>query len=256
MDARSHRCSARSTPSAALMIRRKAAILTVILMATITMTTNLPLYIWLSPNFPVGAFAYSHGLEWAAQTGDVTDAGTACDWISDVISCGSGRNDAVILAAAYRAVAAHDDAALSEISDLAIALQPSKERLLETISQGNAFIEAVRVSWPSPALEKIRDDCAYPVAIAIAAASHDIALEPTLEVFLLSSVSNLVSATVRLGAIGQTDAQKIIAKLSVTAEEIANKILDTTVDDLGGSCLRSDIASMKHETQYTRLFRS
>ncbi len=232
---------------------------------TITTTSmadagSLPLMVWLSPAFPVGAFAYSHGLEWAVEQGEVTDAETCRGWIADLLAFGSGRNDAVLLAAAWRAAAARDDAALHAAAELAAALQPSLERRLETTAQGNAFVTAVRAAWPTETVERLKGawdgDVAYPVALGTAAAGHGIGLRATLDAFLLGFVSNIVSAVVRLGPIGQTDGQRILAALMPAIAETAAFAEASTLDDLGACAFRSDIASMRHETQYTRLFRS
>src|SRR3954451_15457566 len=106
----------------------------------------LPLSIWLSPAFPVGAFAYSHGLEWAVESGAVDDAATLRDWIGDLVTQGSARNDSILVAEAWRA--ARDPARLTEVHELALALAPSRERLLESASQGAAFVTAIRTAWP------------------------------------------------------------------------------------------------------------
>ncbi|GGH06562.1 urease accessory protein UreF [Alsobacter metallidurans] len=220
----------------------------------------LPLLVWLSPAFPVGAFAYSHGLEWAVETGQVRDAATTQEWIADLLAQGSGRNDAVLLAAAWRAAADQDDAALRHVAEWAAALQPSRERHLEATAQGAAFLVAIRASWPTEAVVRFdaawNGEVAYPVALGVAAAGHSAPLGATLEASLLAFVGNLVSAVVRLGPIGQTDGQRIIAALVADVRAAASFAESSTLDDIGAAAFRSDIASLRHETQYSRLFRS
>ena len=220
----------------------------------------LPLFVWLSPAFPVGAFAYSHGLEWAVEQGDVTDAQSAEAWIADCLEHGAGRNDAILLKCAFEAALKDDRAALREIAELAVALQPSEERRLEATGQGNAFITAIKAAWWTETLDALKaawdGDVAYPIALGVAAAGHGLALRQTLDAFLLAFVSNIVSAVVRLGPIGQTDGQRIMASLLPSIQLIGAMAEHATLTDLGGAALRADIASMKHETQYTRLFRS
>lgn len=220
----------------------------------------LPLFVWLSPAFPVGAFAYSHGLEWAVEQGDVKDAASTEAWIADCLDYGAGRNDAIILKCAFDAAGCDDRAALREIAELAVALQPSEERRLEATGQGNAFIAAIRAAWWTGTLDSLKaawkGDVAYPVALGVAASGHGLPLKQTLDAFLLAFVSNIVSAVVRLGPIGQTDGQRIMASLLPKVQAVSAMAEVSTLADLGGAALRADIASMNHETQYTRLFRS
>jgi urease accessory protein len=220
------------------------------------------LFAWLSPSFPVGAFSYSHGLEWAIEDGTVTTAADLEAWLGDVLRHGAGRNDAIVFIHAYAAAATSDREALRAVTELAAAFQPSKERRLESCAQGAAFLIAVTATWPNPCLAALSATLAsepavpYPVAVATAAAAHDVPLAPALVACLNAFVANIVSAGVRAIPIGQTDGQRTIAALSPLIEEIAASALHASLDDLGGASFRADIASMKHETQYTRLFRS
>jgi urease accessory protein len=220
----------------------------------------LPLMVWLSPAFPVGSFAYSHGIEWAVEAGDIRDAKSCEAWLADVLEHGGAWTDAVLLAAAHRAMEAEDHAALIETVELAAVLAPSKERRLETLKQGEAFLIAARAAWPCPAFDRLKKtwngEVAFPVALGVASAGHGMALQPTLEAWLVAFVSNLVSAAVRLVPLGQTDGTRIVARLTPLAREVAARAARSSLDDVGGAAFRSDIASMRHETQHTRLFRS
>ncbi len=221
----------------------------------------LPLFVWLSPAFPVGAFAYSHGVESAVDAGLIRDAATLEAWIGDLLRVGSARQDAVLAAEAWRLVAGEPlglDPALAELNDLALALAPSRERRLETGATGRAFTEAIRASWPDARVEALPSagDIAYAVAFSSAAAAGGLPLPASLEALALSFVGNLVSAAVRLGSIGQTDGQRVTAALLPEARALGRWAAGSTLDDLGACALRSDIAALQHETLYSRLFRS
>ena len=228
--------------------------------AAYTSLPALPLMIWLSPAFPVGSFAYSHALEWAAEAGDLPNANALQAWLGDVMSSGALRNDAILLAAGWSAAREGNAAALAEANDLALALSSSHERFIETAAQGNAFMIAVRSAWGSKRLadlaEPLTPDIAYPVAVGLAAAAHGLDLGAALDAYLTALISNLASAAIRLGIIGQTQAQSIIAALLPRMRALADMAAHASLDDVGGCALRSDIASMRHETQQTRLFRT
>jgi urease accessory protein len=213
---------------------------------------------WLSPAFPVGSFSYSHGLEWVVQTGKVRDAATLGDWIGDMLVHGSGRTDAIFLAEAWRAVSAEDGAALSAMTELAAAFVPSAERRLETLAQGAAFVSSVNTVWPHPALDGLSacEEIAYPVAVGACAAAHGLPLPETAQAFVQAFAANLVSAGVRLIPLGQTDGLRVVARLEPLIPRVVAGALGATPDDIGGIAVTADIASMRHETQYTRLFRS
>jgi urease accessory protein len=215
---------------------------------------------WLSPAYPVGAFSYSSGIEWAVEAGDIKDAATLQLWLAATLGEGSGFCDAVFLAHAHRAVAESDDKALHAVAELASVFAPSKERWLETTAQGRAFMEASRAAWPCPALSRLeaawQGAVALPIAVGVTCAGHGIALEGALHGFLHALTANWISAGVRLVPLGQTDGQRLLAALEPIVAVTAARALTTPLDETGGCALRADLASMRHETQYTRLFRT
>lgn len=215
---------------------------------------------WLSPAYPIGAFSYSSGIEWAVEASDVTDAATLERWLAVMIGEGGGFCDAVFFAHAHRAAAERDDKALYAVAEFAAVFAPSQERYLETTAQGRAFLDATRAAWPTPALERLLrlwdGAVALPVAVAVASAGHEIALAPALQAYLHALTANLVSAGVRLVPLGQTDGQRVLAALEPVVAATATRALATALDDVGGAAFRADLASMRHETQHTRLFRS
>jgi urease accessory protein len=215
---------------------------------------------WLSPAYPIGAFSYSSGIEWAVEAGDVTDAATLERWLTVMIGEGGGFCDGVFLAHAHRAVLDGDDAALRRVAELAAAFAPSKERHLETTAQGRAFLDTTRAAWPTPALDRLLavwdGAIALPVAVGVACAGHGLALDAALSAYLQAMAANLISTGVRLIPLGQTDGQRVLAALEPVVAATARRALATALDDVGSAAFRADIASMRHETQYTRLFRS
>jgi urease accessory protein len=215
---------------------------------------------WLSPAFPVGGFSYSSGIEWAVEAGDVTDTATLGDWLDAMLADGSGFCDATFLVHAYRAAEASEEVSLREIAELAAAFVPSRERQLETASQGRAFIDIARAAWGADGLDAMVAACAgplvYPIAVGVVAAVHGVPLASTLHAFLHALVSNWISAASRLIPLGQTDSQRVLALLEPAVAATANRALQARIDDLGSATFRADLASLRHETQYTRLFRS
>ncbi|MDQ0324402.1 urease accessory protein [Rhodopseudomonas julia] len=200
---------------------------------------------WLSPAFPVGAYAYSHGLERAVAAGWVNDRQSLETWLKALLRCGSFRADAVLFAAAFRARKAGNATELAEIAELAEALAPSRERHLETMAQGRAFAEAT-------------GDTArpWPVAVGAAAADLDIELVTAVASFLQAAIVNLCSVAQRSVPIGQTDALAVVTALREAFLETAAWAAAANLAELGSATFFSDIASMQHEVQETRLFRS
>lgn len=228
------------------------------------MTTEAALYrllAWLSPAYPVGAYTYSHGLEWAVEAGLLRDRAGLVAWLSTVLRSGGGWQDAVLLTHAYHAVSDGDEVAWRELRAMAQAWAPTAELALETRAQGEAFATASLACWPDPAgrLAGLLDDgpgLTYPLAVGAVAAAHGVPLTLALPAYLQAFAANLVSAALRAVPLGQTDGQKALAALEPVVAEVAASAADCPLDELGTATLMVDLCSMRHETQYTRLFRS
>jgi len=146
------------------------------------------------------------------------------------------------------------------VAEYANALAASAERRLETNAQGAAFSEITGKIWGSPSLAQLSSlypkTIAYPVAVAAAAADHGVALAPALEAYIHAFTANLVSAGVRLIPLGHTDGQRVVMELEAVVAEAVAKGLTGNLSHLSNITIMAEIAAMKHETQYTRLFRS
>jgi urease accessory protein len=208
---------------------------------------------WLSPAFPVGAFAWSAGLETAIVDGRIHDRATTQEWLEANLAHGGLRTDAILLAHAHRS--STDAAALSELADLCLALTPARERHDETTITGDAFASAAR-AWSSPVYALLPQPCPYPIAVGAIAAAHGIDLATTLVAFLTAIVHAQVSVAVRLVPIGQSDGLAIMAALEPTILARAELCQHAALDDIGTIAYAADIAQMRHETLTTRIFRS
>lgn len=218
------------------------------------MSTDLQkLLTWMSPAFPVGAFAWSAGLETAITSGLVHDRETTRNWIAGALHHGGLRTDTILLSHAH--LAHGDGARLAELADLCLALTPASERHAETIIIGDAFVLA-SAAWPSGSASSLPKPCPYPIAVGALAGAHDIDRQATLIAFLTSVLHGQVSVAVRLVPIGQTDGLAIMAALEPEVAKLADLCLHAALDDIGSVAYGADIAQMKHETLPTRIFRS
>ncbi|HEX4677158.1 MAG TPA: urease accessory UreF family protein [Steroidobacteraceae bacterium] len=251
---------------------------------------------WSSPGYPTGAFSYSHGLEWAVETGHVANLQSLLDYVAGVLERGGGWIDAVLFAHAWRATYDGATAARAEadtlaepgapallsplanshavatpaataeldtVAELAAAFRSSSETALESRQQGSAFLDVTRKAWPHPTLDAFAArqaaagvPVAHCIAVAVTCAAHEVALNPALHSYLHAVAANLVSAGARLIPLGQTQAQIAIARLSPVITGIVERALATSLDDLGTAAPAIELCSLRHETQYTRLFRS
>lgn len=242
------------------MIMVTGIITTITAMTTITTTDLYRLLAWFSPSYPIGAFSYSHGIEYAVESGRVTDLATLVQWIGHVLRHGAGWVDAVLLKEAH--AAADDPARLDDLADLAAAWRGSAEMALESCQQGGSYLSVTRTAWgDSPRLDAfaaIRTDRPVPlcIAVGVAAADHGLAIEAVLAACLHAFAANLVSAAVRLIPLGQTDGQRALSQLMPVVDSVVPCALACALEDCGTASPMVDLMSMMHETQYTRLFRS
>lgn len=200
---------------------------------------------WFSPAYPIGSYSYSHGLEAAVEAGAVIDAATLRGWTGGVLAHGAGRSDVILLAHAWSSI---DPAPVAELAE---ALAPSSERLLETMAQGAAFARTTHAAWGI-----MVPPVAYPVAVGIAARALHLPLVATATLYLQAFAAAIVSAGVRLIPLGQTEGQRLTAALLPEVTAIAEASAAVPLDGIGGVAVAADLAAMRHETQYSRLYRS
>ncbi len=218
--------------------------------------TLLRLLAWCSPAFPTGGFAYSHGLEWAVEAGEVVDWAGVVDWVSALVTQGSLWSDCVLLRHAARA--AGDGAALAGLAELGAALACSRERQEETCAQGAAFARATAAWAVLPDAWRRMAEAGWPLPVVAGAALRLAGVEEDEACLacLQAACANLVSAAVRLVPLGQSDGLRVLAALEPVMAGAAARSRSASLDELGGCCLAADIAAMRHETQVTRLFRT
>ena len=223
----------------------------------------LRLQSWLSPAFPTGSYSYSHGLEWAVEAGHIHGRQTLVDWLQADLCYGSGRNEAIFFSEAWNCALDDDREKLFEIAELAAAFRGTSEFALESSQQAAACLATLRQVWPDRVLdwlsEILREHHVQPalaVVLGVRSARQGIPASLTLAAFLQGYIANLVTAGVRLIPLGQTDGQLAIAELEEAVLAACAQAKKATIDDLGSAAFMVDLASMAHETQYTRLFRS
>jgi urease accessory protein len=216
---------------------------------------------WLSPAYPIGGFSYSHGIETAVEEGLVVNRPSLVAWLQSVLGAGTGRVDGALFAAAWRAADAQDWPAFDAVAERAAAWRGTSEMALESRQQGGSFLSITRTAWPHPDLDvahrRLEGEIALPVAVALAAAAHGIALEAALEAYLHAFTANLISAAVRTVPLGQSDGQIALASLEGAVRQALEAALAVgDLDEVGTATPLLDWCSLRHETQYTRLFRS
>ena len=201
------------------------------------------LFSWFSPNFPIGSFNFSHGLEAAVEMKFIHDSFTLENWISNLITDGSGKTDVILLSNAYRG---------KNINELALALCPSKERWIESIKLGKSFSKNIRDNWSY----NIEDELAFPVALGKAGSFFSIPLDQLLIIFLQSFASNLITFGMKHIPLGQSAGQKILINLIPVIQAQSMKYKNYDIKDIGSSAFISDLSSMYHENLKNRIYQT
>ena len=200
---------------------------------------------WMSPAFPIGAFAYSHGLEWAIDKDHVSNGEKLQKWITDLLEYGSLRTDSIFISLILRG---HDAKKMNELS---MALCPAGERLLETKLQGSAFAKVIEDVW-----QQDIGELSLPIAVALAAKNQSIEQDLILPAYLHAFCFNLISAAIRLIPIGQTEGQRIMLELYTTISDLVQTASESEIDDLNSACFFSDVSAMEHEYLQPRIFKT
>lgn len=226
---------------------------------------------WTSPSWPIGSFAYSSGLEWAHEAGWLNDAQAVELWLRECLQTGSLYNEAVVFAHGWNRVEAGDGPPLADLAELVMASQGSAERALETCAQGAAFRRiAIAANQEAHRAELAQyigqvgaipdDELPYPLAACALFAAFHVPLGIALTAYLHAAIANLVSAAQRIVPLGHTTAQVLLVRLEVQVSATVSRAIEACdrplIELLSSTTLAADIASMRHETQYTRLFRS
>jgi urease accessory protein len=219
----------------------------------------LRLQSWLSPTFPIGAYSYSHGLEWAVEAGDVDSRDSLIDWLEADLCYGSVRNEAIFFSEAYHCVIGNDHARLAQVAELAAASRGTYEFALEASQQAAAWLAMLQQIWPDLMLDVLSRMPICPilaVVLGVRSAREQIPANVALPAFLHSYIANLVTAAIRLIPLGQTDGQFAIMALEQAVLSTGQYARNASLEEVGSAGFMVELSSIRHETQYTRLFRS
>lgn len=228
-------------------------------MTTSTESSTLLHLLWLaSPALPVGGFSYSEGLEAAVDAGIVHDEASAGDWLLNQLELVQARAELPVSAAAHAATLAQDGARLAELNAWVLQTRETSESLQQTQQMGRSLLIWLQGLVPEapvlPLLRQLKPASTWPVVMGAAAASRGAALEPALQAIAFGWAENLMQAAVRCVPLGQTSGQRLLARLVQAIPQAVASAL-TAPEPMAFAPLLG-VHSARHETQYSRLFRS
>ena len=213
-----------------------------------------------SPALPVGAYSYSQALEWVVESGTVLDAATAGNWILDALAVGVVRCEAPLWLRLHAACAANDLGDFARWNEFFLAIRESAELRAETLQMGRSMVALLLRAGELPdgsrALLASLEEPSFPAAFACAVSAWGIAPRAGLTAYLFAWAENQAIAAVKLVPLGQSAAQDILARVTAALPEALDQAFALEDDEIGSLAFGLAIASCRHETQYTRLFRS
>ena len=213
----------------------------------------LKLLTWNNQAYPIGSYSFSSGLEYAIEINLISTAKELQDWLKNLLKFGNLQSDAILLKEAWKIKTCKKDKDITDLNRFAISLNQSKEKYIESYEQGKSFIKISKESWSH---KFPRETLMFPIAYACSAVQENISLEDTLLSFLHSNLCNLLGAGIKLLPLGQTEGQKIQLQINKYIEKEYKSILKKNLNYIGSCGWVNDIVSMKHEHQFTRLFRT
>jgi urease accessory protein len=218
---------------------------------------NVRLLQLASPTLPVGAYSYSQGLEAAIESRIVTDAASAERWIGDVLALAVAPMEAPVFLRLVAAWSANDPAAVARWNGEFVASRETAELRAETLQMGHSLRILLRdlAVGDAARLEAV-DDLAYPAAFAAAVAAWDIDAREALAAYLFAWIENQVMAAIKAVPLGQTQGQRMLATLAERIAAIVERAARAGDEDLCNFAPGLALASARHETQYSRIFRS
>ena len=213
----------------------------------------LKLLTWNNQSFPIGSYCFSSGLEFAVEYKIIKTGKELQYWLKDLLRYGSLHSDALILLEACKLANKKEDKKINDLNNFAISLNQSYEKYIENYEQGKSFMKITEDAWNHSFISK---KLVFPIAYALASVQENINIEDTLICYLHSSLCNLLAAGIKLVPLGQTEGQKIQIELNKYIEIEYKNLLKKSINDIGNCGWVNDIISMKHENQYTRIFRT
>jgi urease accessory protein len=227
---------------------------------TASMTTELLQLIWLaSPALPVGGFSYSEALEAAIDHAHVHDESSCADWLADQLHLSQARGDMALMAQAIPAWQTSNTARLQELSAWVHATRETHEMRLQTEQMGRSLLEWLRIQNKATAqalqlCSELRPT--YPIAMSLALSLASAPLENALQAYAFGWAENMTQAALKAVPLGQISGQKILARLAQEIPEAVEHAIALSDDERQAFCPMLAVMSARHETQYSRLFRS